>query len=83
LRASLDILEEALAQVGIVSELVTEDAEGAGGVAEVVRDVGRAPPFDEIGPQGLVLPLEGAFRREEEPRLGSRSYVIIAAVIHI
>jgi hypothetical protein len=54
------------AKVRIVSELMTEDAEGAGSIAEAACDFGRREPLDDIGAEGFVLPLEGRFGGEEE-----------------
>ena len=52
--------------VGIATELVAEDAEGAGGITEVGGDVGGGFLVDEIGAQGFVLTLFGMEGLEEE-----------------
>ena len=40
LRAVADLTEEAFLPIGRVSELVTQDTEGAGGIAEAPRGLG-------------------------------------------
>ena len=52
---------------GIVSELMAEDAKGPGCVAEAVRDLVGGQLLDEVGAEGLVLPLLGRFGGQEEP----------------
>ena len=52
--------------VGIATQLVAEDAEGAGGITEVGGDVGGGFLVDEIGAQGFVLTLFGMEGLEEE-----------------
>ena len=60
-RPRLNRLKEAALLVGVVAELVAEDAEGAGHVAEAAGDlVGRAA-FDEVGAEGFVLSVQGIF----------------------
>ena len=49
-----------------VAELVAEDAEGAGGVAEALRGLRRGQALDEVGAQGLVLAVEGLLGGQEE-----------------
>ena len=65
----LERLKEAGALGGIVPELVTEDAEGPGRVAEAVRhDVGGGA-LDEEAAQRFVLPVKGGVGSEKEPGL--------------
>ena len=47
-------------------ELVTQHAERGGCVAEPARDFCRGQSFQEVGPQGLVLPLARGCRFLEE-----------------
>jgi hypothetical protein len=61
-----DRLEEARAFRGIVPELVAEDPEGPGGVAEAVRDDVGGSALDEETAQGFILPVEGGVRGEKE-----------------
>ena len=49
-----------------VSELVAEDMNGAGGVAEAAGDVGGRQLVDEEGAQGFVLALAGRAGLGEE-----------------
>jgi len=69
LRPVLERLKEAGALGGIVPELVTEDPEGPGGVAEAVRhDVGGGA-LDKEAAQRFVLPVKGCVGGEKEPGL--------------
>jgi hypothetical protein len=43
--------------VGVLSELVDQDAEGPRRVAEPARDFGAGEPVDEGGAEGFVLAL--------------------------
>ena len=52
--------------VGIATELVAEDAEGAGSITEVGGDVGGGFVLDDIGAQGFVLALFRMEGRKEE-----------------
>jgi hypothetical protein len=62
-RAALELAEE----VGLVSaEVVAQDAEGTGGVAETPGDLFSGELFDKISAQGLVLTLAGGGWVEEE-----------------
>jgi hypothetical protein len=60
--------EEGSAPVGVVAELVTEDAKGARGIAEAVGDFVGGHLLDEVGAQGLILALQGILGAEEEAR---------------
>jgi hypothetical protein len=48
---------------------MAQNAEGARGIAEALGDLLGGEPFEEIGPQGLVLALGGGSRFEEEAGL--------------
>ena len=63
-------LEEAPLLVGQVAELMTEDAEGAGGIAEAPGDFEGGESFDEVGAEGFVLTLERVIGGEEEAGFG-------------
>ena len=43
----------------MLAELVGEDTEASGRVVEAVGDFGRRELFDEVGPEGFVLPMGG------------------------
>ena len=62
----LDRLEEADLLIGVMAELVAEDAEGAGAVAEAAGDLVGGKSFDEVGAEGLVLSVQRGFGGEEE-----------------
>ena len=69
LRPVLERLKETGALGGIVAELVAEDAEGPGGVAEAMRhDVGGGA-LDEKAAQRFVLPLKRGVGGEKESSL--------------
>jgi hypothetical protein len=52
--------------IGLASELMTEDAEGAGGVAELVSHLRRGSALEEVGSEGLVHALLGQKRFGEK-----------------
>jgi hypothetical protein len=54
---------------GIVSELMTEGAKGPGCVTEAARDLVGGLLLDEVGAEGLVLPLLRRFGGQEGPSL--------------
>ena len=58
--------EEAGAFVGIVTELVAEDAEGAARVAKAACDLVRRHAFDEKGTECFVLTVERVVGSEKE-----------------
>src|SRR5260370_13595650 len=66
----LDGLEEADLLIGVMAELVTEDAERTGRVAEAAGDLVGRTAFDEIGAVGLVLSVQRVFGGEEEAGQG-------------
>jgi len=65
------------------SELIAEDAEGAGGVAEAASDVGGWLVIDEEGTEGFVLALQGELGGKEEVLVGRCRYLIRSAGLHI
>ena len=65
-RAALNLAEEGGALLGVMAELMAQDAEGAGRIAEALGGFGRRELFDEESAQGLVLPLEGLFGGKED-----------------
>ena len=67
----LNVLEEAAPRVRLAAEAVAQDAECAGRVSEVPRDIAGREPFDEEGPESLVLPVEGVLGGEKKPALRS------------
>ena len=67
----------------VVPELMTQDAEGAGRIAEAAGDVGRGLFLDEVSAEGLVLALHGELRGQEEVLVARCRYLIYGAGIHI
>ena len=67
----LDGLEEADLLIGVMAELVTEDAERTGRIAEAAGDLEGRKTFDEVGAEGLVLSVQRVFGGEEEVGQGS------------
>jgi hypothetical protein len=70
------MLEERGAFVGVVAELVAEDAQGVGGVTEAAGDLRARQLLDKEGAEGLVLAVEWRFGAEEELGLLGISYFI-------
>ena len=62
----LDGLEEADLPIGVVAELVTEDAERPGCVAEAAGDFLGRTAVDEVGAEGFVWSVQRVFGDEEE-----------------
>lgn len=62
----LDGLEEADLLIGVTAELVTEDTERTGRVAETAGNLKRRKAIDEVGAEGLVLSVQRVFGDEEE-----------------
>jgi hypothetical protein len=83
LRTTLRQAEEGSAFVGIVAELIAEDAEEAGGVAKAASDVGRGLLIDEEGAEGFVLALQRELRGKEEVLVARCGYLIRSAGLHI
>ena len=67
----------------VVAELVTQDAEGTGRIAEATGDVGGGLVLDEVSTEGFILALHGEMRGQEEVRVAWRRYLICSAGIHI
>jgi hypothetical protein len=74
--AGLGVLEKAVTLVPVMAEVIAEDAEGIGGVAEAFGGLGSGPLFDKIGAERLILAMLGGFRGEEEAGLRGNSYRI-------
>ena len=66
LRITLRLAEEGGAFLRIGAELITQDAEGAGGIAEAAGDVGRGFLPEEVSAECFVLTLHGELRGQEE-----------------
>ena len=66
LRPAVGLTEEGGTFVGVVTELMAEDAKGTDGVAEAASDVGGGFLVNEEGTQGFVLALEGGLRVEKK-----------------
>jgi hypothetical protein len=77
------LAEEGSAFLGIVAELMAEDAEGAGSVAEAAGNVGRGFLIDEVSAEGFVLALHGELGGQEEFPVARRRYLIRSAGFHI
>ena len=60
--------EESGTMVGIVAELMAENAKRTGGIAEASRDKGGRKLVDEVSTQGLILALRGRLGGREELR---------------
>jgi hypothetical protein len=52
--------------VRVAAEMVDEDAEASGRVAGASRRLGPREALDEVGPEGLVLPVGGVGRHSED-----------------
>ena len=83
LRSALRLAEEGGAFLRVVAELITQDAEGAGGVAEAAGDVGGGLLIDEVSAEGFVLALQGELGGEEEVLVARCRYLICSAGLHI
>jgi hypothetical protein len=68
--------------MGIVAELVTEDAEGAGRISESAGNIVGGLVVDEKGAEGLVLALEGELGREKEFLVWLGCYLITSTDWH-
>ena len=75
--------EEGSAFLGIVAELITQDAESAFGVTEAAGDFGGRLLIDEVSAEGFVLALQGELRGKEEILVGRSGYLIRSAELHI
>ena len=62
----LDGLEEADLLIGVMAEVVTEDAERTGRIAEAAGDLVGRTAIDEVGAEGLVLSVQRVVGGEEE-----------------
>ena len=59
-------LTEEGALVGVMAELMAQDAERARGVTEAGGDLVGWELLDEVGAEGFVLAVEGVLGREKE-----------------
>ena len=62
--------------MGIVAELMAEDAEGGRGIAKTAGDVAGGLFLDEEGAESFVLTLQGKLRGEEEFLVTRCDYLI-------
>lgn len=67
----------------VVAELITQDAEGAWGIAEAAGDIGGGLLLDKVSTEGFVLALHGELRRQEEVLVARCRYLIRSAGLHI
>src|ERR1039458_963331 len=77
------LAEEGNAFSRVVTELMTQDAEGARRIAEAAGDVGGRLLFEEVSTEGFVLALHGGLRGEEEVLVARCRYLICSAGFHI
>jgi len=77
------LAEEGSAFLRVVAELLAEDAEGAGGVAEPAGDVAGGLLIDEEGTEGFVLALQRELRGKEEVLVARCRYLIRSAGLYI
>jgi hypothetical protein len=69
LGAMANVAEKPLLEVFGVAELVTQHPKSTGGIAETASRFSRGWAFDDIGPEGLVLAMQGIDRFEEKAGL--------------
>jgi hypothetical protein len=79
----LGLAEEGSAFLRVVAELMTQDTEGAGGIAEAAGDDGGGLLLDEVSTEGFVLALHRELRGEEEVLVARCRYLIRSAGLHI
>jgi len=82
LRPALWLAKEGSALLGIVAELMAEDAEGARGVTKATGDFDRGLFLDEEGTEGFVLALHGELGGKEEVLVSRCRYLIRSAGLH-
>ena len=75
--------EEGSTFLGIVAELIAEDAEEAGRVTEAAGYVAGRFLIDEVGPEGFVLSLQRELGGKEEVLVARLGYLICSAGVHI
>jgi hypothetical protein len=66
------LAEERSAFLRVVAELITQDAEGSGGIAEAASDVDGGLLLDEVSTEGFILALHGELRGQEEVLVAGR-----------
>jgi hypothetical protein len=77
------LAEEGSAFLRIVAELMAEDAEETGGVAEAAGAVAGGFLIDEVSAEGFVLALQGELRGKEEVPVARCHYFIYGTERHI
>jgi hypothetical protein len=68
--------------MGVMAELMAEDAEGGRGVAKTAGDVAGRLFIDEEGAESLVLTLQGELWSEEEFLVRRGDYLIYSTGRH-
>jgi hypothetical protein len=76
LRSTLREAEERGALLGVVAELMAEDAEGGRGVTKTAGDVAGRLIIDEQGADRFILTLQGKLWSEEELLVRRGDYLI-------
>lgn len=66
LRPPTEVAEEALLAIAVTAELMAQDPEAAGGIAEPLGDLFRRQLVREVGSQGFILALQGLDGLEKE-----------------
>ena len=61
---------------------MAEDAKAADGIAETAGDVAGGFFIDEVGAEGLVLPLHGEWWGDEELLVAESAYLIGGTRLH-
>lgn len=76
LRSTLRLAKEGGAFVGVVTELVAEDAKSTHGIAETAGDVAGGFFINDEGAESFILTLHGELGGEEEVLIGGSNYLI-------
>jgi hypothetical protein len=79
----MGLAEERCAFLRVMPELITEDAEGAWGVAEAAGDIAGWLLIDEAGAEGFVLTLQRELRGKEEILVSRCRSAIRSAGVHV
>ena len=82
LRSTLWLAEKGSALLGIVSEQMAKDAEGAWGVTKTARDVAGGLVVDEERAESLILALHRELGGQEEFLIGLGDYLIYSTGLH-
>ena len=83
LRSTMRLAEEGGAFIGVVAELMAEDAEGAQGIAETAGHIAGGLFIDEEGSEGFVLALQRELWGKEELLVGGSNSLIDRTGGHI